>query len=425
MLLLLVTPWGVQAELFRWVDEHGKVHYSDQKPDQSTSTEVIPVDTAKTLNTTSVDIPQPIIRPQDQASKLLLVLETQYALKSQKTGDPTNKIGAYYAGKGCTSRGAIKLPDVFINHQAFLPDRSELAYRIRKTINSLDYEARKASKYRLIEIMDETDGFSVHSEIVNLQMDSCAPNSFKQERLLPPEKIPLRKYTKHRIKLDVHWIIKANREQDIIYETITPGHFNGWKYNTSSRMAVINALESATRELFAQQELIDKLLQESNQNSTYAKSQSNHETEPGESSGQDADLLSRLYSFATGEPTTGIGKSVRNTMMSKAYAAEVFSDLSQVKVLVSQYFLEQGDWPYSLRDIGLSKRDYENSKVIEALRLHADGSILAELREDRFGDNKYIKITPSTGSSSQFSINRWLCNSNLAASVLPPNCDSP
>ena len=418
---LTLMSSGGHAELFRWVDEQGKTHYSDQKPEQVTP-EVIPLKSSQDLEGVTIPASRPFIRPQGKTSRLLLVLDTDYHLQDEFMPQAPKKVGVYYTGKGCTSRGAIKFPDVFVNHEGFLADGSELSYRIQKTIKSLDYAARKVSKYRLLENMKETEGFSLHSSIIGLKMDSCAPHTYNKEHLKPPQNIPLRKYIKHRVNLQVRWIIKANRDQDIIYETTTLGHFNGWKKSTSTRLAVVNALENAVRELFADQRFVNKILIAKDQVMT--SEHSGPEVNGSQDAKQATPWFSQLYSFMHGDASSEIAQSAHNALIGKAFTAEVLTDLSRVKVLMSQYFLERGEWPYSLSDIGLSKSDYENSQVISTLRLHSDGSVLAELSEERFGHSKYIKLTPSLASGDAFTINRWLCSSNLTANLLPPNCEA-
>jgi glutaredoxin len=42
LLALLLPAADLPAEIYKWVDEHGQVHYSDQKPDDRPVTEITP-----------------------------------------------------------------------------------------------------------------------------------------------------------------------------------------------------------------------------------------------------------------------------------------------------------------------------------------------------------------------------------------------
>lgn len=62
ILLLLALPLGASAELYRWVDAQGRVHYSDSPPPaNATST--------KTLNTPAPASPAPAAAPKSWQEK--------------------------------------------------------------------------------------------------------------------------------------------------------------------------------------------------------------------------------------------------------------------------------------------------------------------------------------------------------------------
>jgi len=413
-------PVVLQAELFRWVDEHGKVFYSDKKPPQKIQTTIIPINKPSAFNTGQVVLAKAIVRPQDKSSRILFLPDTMFSVKQNANINLRKKIGTYFAGKGCISRGAMKIPDVFINHAAFFPSESEMAYRIKRTINSLDYRAEKTSKYKLISLMKETGGYSLHSEIIDMKIDSCAPKTYKKDRLTPAEKLPLRKFNKHRVKVDLRWRLRSDRDQELVYEKVVTGYFNGWNLDTPSQIALINAVESSTRQLFSDPVFINKILQQTETPAPQSNVQS--QSQP-KGSDQDEDLVSRLLAIGSGNPVSGISANVKQTLILKAHLSQVMIDLSQVKMLLTQYYYEYGAWPYTMSEMGLSKVDYADSKSIEDLKLHSDGSILAELSEN-FGRNKFIQLSPTLSHSNKFSINRWQCSSNLTQNILPMNCET-
>ena len=261
LIILTLTSVDSLAELFKWVDENGKIHYSDKNPGQEIDSKVIP--SAEDVNQlpTSAAL-KPIIRPYEKTSRKLHLLDTRYLWKKESEVNKTSKIGVYHTGKGCTSRGAIYTPDVFVHHRTLFPDESKLANRINKIIKGLDYESERTEKYRLLGRLKKTGGLSLHAEIIAMDINTCAPGIRKSERLGPIEKISARRFTKNRVRLQVNWQLRTNRDQDIIYEAVTPGSFNGWNQSSSSNTAIGNALESAVLTLFSDQNFIDKILVE-------------------------------------------------------------------------------------------------------------------------------------------------------------------
>lgn len=256
--LLICSPLS-NAELFKWVDSNGKTHYSDKKPPDKITAESVPVQTTANQDYVDQNTTKVIIRPYEKTARKLLLLDTLYSWKKAGT-NRSKKIGVYHIGKGCSSRGSIKTPDVYINHKGFFPKESSLAKRIKKVINSLDYESEYSSKYDLLKKLKRTGGLSLHSEIVDISFNTCAPNTPLRDRLKPINKISAYQFNKHRINLTVHWQLKSERGQTVVYDTTTEGSFNGWNSTNSAKDAISNAVESAAIKLFSDKDFINKIM---------------------------------------------------------------------------------------------------------------------------------------------------------------------
>lgn len=261
---LVLLAFNSHAQLYKWVDDNGKVHYSDKVPEGKVGT---PVTSSKKSNSANAQqhasqSAKPIIRPYEKTSRKLHLLDLRYLWKSESQVNRTTRLGVYHSGKGCTSRGAIKTPDVFIHHKALFPQESTLTRRVSKVINGLDYDSERTEKYRLLGRLKKTGGLSLHAEIIDLDFNTCAPSIRKSERLKAIETISPHRFTKHRVRLQVRWQLRTNRDQDLVYEAVTAGGYNGWNYSASSESAIGNALESAVLKLFSDREFIASVLVE-------------------------------------------------------------------------------------------------------------------------------------------------------------------
>lgn len=262
--LLALASFNAQAQLYKWVDENGKIHYSDKDPGDEANTRVIPQNqnSGSQYQHASTTSAKPVIRPYEKTARKLHLLDTRYLWKSESHVNETIKIGVYHTGKGCTSRGAMNTPDIFVYHKSLFPSEADLTYRINKIINGLDYDSERTEKYRLLGRLKKTGGLSLHAEIVAMDFNSCAPGIRKSERLKKIESIAAHRFTKNRVKLQVNWQLRTNRDQDVIYETTTTGNYNGWNQSTGSQAAIGNALESAVLMLFSDQSFITRILVE-------------------------------------------------------------------------------------------------------------------------------------------------------------------
>ena len=262
--LLALASFNAQAQLYKWVDENGKIHYSDKVPGDETDTRVIPQDrnSGSQYPQASTGSAKPVIRPYEKTARKLHLLDTRYLWKSESHVNQTIKIGVYHTGKACTSRGAMRTPDIFVYHKSLFPSEADLTYRINKIINGLDYDSERTEKYRLLARLKKTGGLSLHAEIVALDFNTCAPGIRKGESLKKIESIAAHRFTKNRVKLQVNWQLRTNRDQDVIYATTTAGNYNGWSQSTTSQAAIGNALEAAVLTLFSDQSFISRILVE-------------------------------------------------------------------------------------------------------------------------------------------------------------------
>ena len=391
LLILFTAPLGVQAELFKWVDENGKIHYSDKKPDDTVQSKVIG-DRSDSQNQSLTDSgSRPIIRPYEKTARKLHLLNTQYVWKRETEVNRSNKLGAYYTGKGCISRGAIRTPEVFIHHKPMIPAESRLTQQISRIINGLDYSSERTEKYRLLERLKKTGGLSLHSEIIQMNLSSCAPGVSQGQRRVEVSRIPARRFTKHRVNLEVSWRLKTNRDQDLVYETVTDGGFSGWNQSMPASEAIGNALENAVLKLFA-----------------------------------DADFIARILvdgQGATRKTPSNPQPSLGRKYVLQAYLAKVFTEVNLLKNGSVQHFMMQGEWPDGLSALGYSQSLFNDSETIAYVNLQPDGNIVVELKE-MFGNDKMLTLSPVLDDSGEMVMSRWRCSSNLDAAYLPQSCES-
>jgi len=263
LIVFALASFNGQAQLYKWVDDNGKIHYSDKEPGEAANSKVIPQShSAGSQYQQAAATAKPIIRPYEKTARKLHLLDTRYLWKSESHINKTTKIGVFYTGKGCISRGAMTTPDIFVFHKSLFPTESDLTYRINKIINGLDYESERTEKYRLLARLKKTGGLSLHAEIVDMDFNACAPGIRKSQRIKKLADISAHRFNKNRVRLQVNWQLRTDRDQEVIYEASTLGNFNGWSQSTSAKTAIGNALESAVLTLFSDQAFIAKILVE-------------------------------------------------------------------------------------------------------------------------------------------------------------------
>ena len=92
LIFLFVFDTPTQAEFYNWVDDDGKIHYSDEPPSNAKQITTIIDNTATESKLSPTDTP--LIKPYDKYVKKLLLLDTEYLWKNHRT--KANQSGLAY-----------------------------------------------------------------------------------------------------------------------------------------------------------------------------------------------------------------------------------------------------------------------------------------------------------------------------------------
>jgi hypothetical protein len=417
---------NVQAQLYKWVDDNGDVHYSDRKPDSEIESSTVP-GVENSFGYNGKRSLEPIVRPNDRSMRKLLVVDPEYLWKSAAYVNSSTKIGTYHMGEACTSRGAIMAPKVFAHHKKILATGHQLSFQASLYINSLDYESERNSERDLERRSKITNGLSLYSTIIDMSLKTCATSTGTRDRLKPVENIPEHSFTKNRVQLKVKWQLKSYEDQNLIYETVTSGKYDGWERRSSSAKAISHAMESAVMELFSNREFIDKILIEPG-NEDFTGNRDGAAAENGGNGTLDS-VIQRLIAWfsdiLTGdtarEDTESASSNPANKSLFQGYLVNVFTELNVIKLAAVQHYATEGSWPQTLSQLEVSESVVSKNEAIDHVELKVDGRIVAQLR-DKFGNAKFISLVPESLDGNAMMID-WRCESNLDPVYLPEICE--
>jgi hypothetical protein len=83
LVIFSLVSFASQAQLFKWVDENGKIHYSDKNPGEEIDSKVVTSNDKSGVQgrqATTAAL-KPIIRPYEKISRKLHLLDTRYLWK--------------------------------------------------------------------------------------------------------------------------------------------------------------------------------------------------------------------------------------------------------------------------------------------------------------------------------------------------------
>lgn len=404
---------NVSAEMYKWIDEQGIVHYSDHDPkDKARSKSTItPTESRAQIAEQQSNQSTAIAHPSHQLSRHILIPEIRYAWRTSSGSAETLKLGVYYIGTPCSLRGAIKSPGVYTSHPAFFPTGFRLAHSIQEQVKDLGYSTSVVTKHDLVDRLLKTNGVELNGEITAIDLKVCAP--LKQSTYyLDARKIRAERFNKNRVELSIHWQLRHGRNREILFESDTDGYFDHWNTTAAVSTTLTKAVGNAVAKLFSDQRLIAFLAEipESNDDST------------------EQNLFSRLLPFLNRDKPqhNEQSKSESNAFLMRNKLTTVLGEISPVKMLMKDYYRHNNNWPYNKSFLGIKDSSFENHQLISDLEVKFDGTIQIELKADVFGRDRVLKLIPdkATFDEKQLFNLRWDCFSNLPPDFLPQSCQA-
>ena len=96
--------FNAQAQLYKWVDDAGNVHYSDQQPAEDAESSVVADPQPQSNSSSTATSVQPLIRPYDRKARKLHLSDVRYRWKAESHSGTTSKVGVYHTGRASTTR---------------------------------------------------------------------------------------------------------------------------------------------------------------------------------------------------------------------------------------------------------------------------------------------------------------------------------
>lgn len=271
--VVLVFTWSlpVNAQIYKWVDENGKVHYTDRKPvGNEESAQTVDVDSHVGISDTSmprVEKQTPIKNSKKELSKLI-VLE-HFSFKFNSSGEGGNaELGQSYiyvsqekrrlygfnrVGKSvdsaltCNPKGKLKS-----QHAEFIGSKSNFAKVAQETIENLGYKSvNTETKFALQQAVGAE--ISLSAEVVDTRLSIC--DSGRDNNL--------NQYTQNSTYLKIHWEVFDNLRRKVVYEYDTEGvddHIRRPPRLRGGPKSMELAFQQALEGLFSSQEFVDVLL---------------------------------------------------------------------------------------------------------------------------------------------------------------------
>lgn len=265
LVIMMGTTPTASAQVYKYVDENGKVHFSDKPPKKAQEPEIVTIKQKKT--TSSRQLPkvaklEPIKNVKTGSSKTVLLEK----LILEYEGDE-NAIGKTYkytrdaSSRAAQLRQSDKAPaspfpcllvgNLTLNNTKYIVKRVNFTEPFNEAFEDNGY-AVTTQKTFAMEQNAGTD-LSLAAVITDVRLSHCGHRSASN----------LSTFTQNSTYLKVDWTVFDNLARKIVFTTTTEGSEYSFKKSARFNGAAISAslaFRQATEHLLAQPEFIDILL---------------------------------------------------------------------------------------------------------------------------------------------------------------------
>ncbi len=372
----------VQAQVYTWTDENGKVHYSDQRRVSHAEAKVIDVGGMP---------PAPFMDHQIPASYsgevFPLVLDRFYY--ADAVSDESKALITYYFGGDCVSPTSENFNQLRVRYPKVLRDDANLqaaTYRqLRKSSYGLLYRAGHYS----MPVVDSAEIRVLNAEIIDLKINACRTNLHAGATLGDLESAAVGSFDVLNAWIKVKWQLADSPNSEALHSWVTQGVA---ATRLDRDLSLFGAVEDAY--LVA----LDQL----QNNESWREAILNPE-----------EIQHLIKNDAAPEPST-----VEGLYQKKAQLAQAFVEISPLRTMIAEYFQVRGVMPLSISALGV-RRQTMKSAVVDNVAIANPGT----LRADLAGANEgvFIELVPELEHG--YTGIKWRCLSNAGQALLPDACE--
>ncbi len=399
----LLTTAPICAQVYKWTDEEGKVHYSDKKIADSAQAQDLNLGTMPSLK--AVDSLS--VKRYQNTRPSLYLLRNEIALEKLTSLRTPAKFAYFYFGGDCVSPTGVSYSEYIKRYKNSLPDTDDL-YRDEGRIFDKYNIRSQSAQYALDNperVLDEEGNppLKMQVEITDMRINTCTQQLQKATLSGNLDKISAYNFEKANVWLELHTSIINTSNDVVMLQATTEGSadkIEGYQGNVAK--LVTAAYEQAISNLIAHPDFIEILTPKTKISVTQIPQES--PPAPTEESG----LLNRL------------ADKIHFSSIKKSKVAEALSLVSPVRFSIAQYYAETGNWPNSFSDINLNSSELQQKGLIDSAELRLGGVLHLRLARSTFGENEILQLIPKSIMNGQ-SID-WECRTSLDKALWVGDC---
>jgi S1-C subfamily serine protease len=257
------------GDIYKWVDEDGKVHYTDAPPaNMKGDTEVINIPASQGTTTSAFPFVKrnlPITKPVEMDAKSVRLEHVSFDYEGKKTGEDitigksyiytkaAEKTASQLSRSGKTVTAALRcLPSgkLKLNNASYIIKQVDFKQSLTEAFEDSGYEVAGASKKKFALQEGTGSDLSIAAEITDIRLLFCGKERSSH----------LNHYTQNATYMKVEWEIFDNLARKIVFKAESEGVDDYIKKPPRYKGAVVSAalaFRQAAEHLLAQQAFVD------------------------------------------------------------------------------------------------------------------------------------------------------------------------
>lgn len=399
-LIFSLCSFPSYSQFYKWVDEDGKVHYSDKKPAAD----------AVEMNVDHAVMPRPKligdVKPiyYDGKDPARWVVMTQPIYSPDQSSRQKYKVAHFYFGGDCATPTSISWPQLEDQYPEVIPQNNRYFKQIPDAFYDNGYQLAIVENQEIQRQLGATRGHRLVATIVDMKLDACVKKVKGHQHSQNLNDFNTRAFMTAQNWIQIEWMLYDNETQELIYENTTEGVSRAFEEQRNAiPVAMRESLSSAAKQLLSDSNFTALLQPPSSSGYTNSRKPATLVAAPKQSN---IDAVDDRFSERYKQRTQFVG---------------ILTIANYLRVAATEHYALDGKWVTDISDIGLQLSELYSEDQVRSISLRRDGTIELDV-SPTFGRNTTIWLIPTDGKR-RASIT-WQCQTNVEVGNNIGNCKS-
>lgn len=387
------------SQFYKWVDENGKVHYSDKKP--ATDAVKMNVDRSVIPKPKIIGSANPVYYDENIPARWVIMEHLKYA--PQDNSERKKKIAHFYFGADCTTPTSIHWQQLSEQYPEAMPKNNRYFQQITNTFYDSGYQIAVVENHEIERQLESTQGHRLVAHIIDMNLESCVQKMKNSQRSQNLNDFNINSFRTAQNWIQINWMLYDHDTKELIYENGTEGVSKIIKDQSSAIPAAVReSLRSATKHLLSDEKFV-ALLQSPPSQKTRIQ---NPAPPPSQGNRSSLDTVTDRFS---------------EKYKKRAEFVEILTIANYLRIAAMEYYVHDNKWATDISDINLQLSELYSEDQVRSIKLRSDGTIELDVSPS-FGRNTTIWLIPSD-SNRRISIT-WQCQTNVETGNNVGSCKS-